>query len=189
LATQILNSLNSNIKKALAGYLNGAAPILCEDGTYRLNSEAGVVVDCARFDALAEHAHRVVRSGEVAAAEIACERALAAYAGNLHTRETNEYLLQFERLRARYLGLLALCAEWRAARGEWPEVMSLAYRILSEDECREDAHRYVMRGFAAQNQRCQALRQYQLCARLLRKEFDAAPELETQALYENLRNS
>jgi hypothetical protein len=39
------------------------------------------------------------------------------------------------------------------------------------------------------NQALQALRQYRLCETVLRAEFDAAPELSTTALYDQLRQA
>ena len=46
----------------------GAAVILHEDGYYRLNMEAGVSVDVARFDAWADTGDQQVRDGELARA-------------------------------------------------------------------------------------------------------------------------
>ncbi len=188
LAAQNLNSLNSNLKKALGKHIGGAAPVIAEDGTYRLNAEAGIVTDIALFDRLADRAACAIRSGDAHAAKAACERAFAVYRGNLHSRETNDYLMQFERLRTRFLTLLAWSANWHAERAEWSEALRLAYRMLSEDECREDAHRIVMHGLSAQGQRSQALRQFKLCAELLRNEFDAPPEPATLSLYDRLRS-
>jgi DNA-binding SARP family transcriptional activator len=188
LAAQSLNSLNCNLKKTLGPYIDGQHPIIAEDGTYRLNSEAGVTTDIAHFDALADRAERAQRSGDIPASRDACEQALAVYRGNLHTRESNDALMQFERLRTRHLSLLAWAAAWHADRTQWCDASQLAYRMLAEDECREDAHRILMRALSAQGQRTQALRQYQLCGELLRKAFDAPPEPATTLLFEQLRS-
>jgi DNA-binding SARP family transcriptional activator len=187
LAAQNLNSLNSNLKKSLGKYLDGQPPVIAEDGTYRLNIEAGIDIDIACFDALSDNAEHAMRAG-TPAARVLIDQALAVYRGNLHTRETSDALMQFERLRTRFLGLLAWAAAWHAESAEWCEATRLAYRMLAEDECREDAHRILMRALAAQGQRTQALRQFQLCAELLRKAFDAQPEQASQLLYERLRS-
>jgi DNA-binding SARP family transcriptional activator len=188
LASQSLNSLNSNLKKALGRLIEGQHPVIAEDGTYRLNIEAGILTDIALFDALADRAERAIRSGDSQAAHSAVEQALAVYRGNLHTRESSDALMQFERLRTRFLGLLAWSAAWHAERAEWCDATRCAYRMLAEDECREDAHRTLMLALAAQGQRSQALRQFQLCNDLLRKAFDAPPEPATLLLYDRLRS-
>jgi len=52
----------------------------------------------------------------------------------------------------------------------------------------EEAHRELMRAYAADYQRAAALQQYQACARILCEEFEAEPEPETQALYRAMLN-
>ena len=44
------------------------------------------------------------------------------------------------------------------------------------DHGREDVHRVVMRCYVRRGERAAALRHYQVCAHILRAEFDAAPE-------------
>ena len=51
----------------------------------------------------------------------------------------------------------------------------------------EDAHRLAMLSYLKSGQRAQALRQYRLCERILRAEFDAEPEAATRLLFDQLR--
>ncbi len=53
----------------------------------------------------------------------------------------------------------------------------------------EDAHREMMRVYAADHQRSAALQQYQECAHILREEFETEPEPETQELYRAILNN
>ena len=60
--------------------------------------------------------------------------------------------------------------------------------MLAEDDCREDAHRRLMRCYSRQGQRNLALRQYHLCAETLARVLDVSPMQETVALYNDIRN-
>jgi DNA-binding SARP family transcriptional activator len=46
-----------------------------------------------------------------------------------------------------------------------------------------------MRCLVSRGERAQALRQYRLCEGILRAEFNAEPEAETEALYEQIRRA
>jgi DNA-binding SARP family transcriptional activator len=70
---------------------------------------------------------------------------------------------------------------------EYPAALAYALRLIACDPCREDAHRVVMRARVRQGERAQALRQYRLCERVLREEFDARPEALTTELFERIR--
>jgi predicted ATPase len=51
----------------------------------------------------------------------------------------------------------------------------------------EPAHCLLMRLYAQSGQRTAALRQYEICVQVLQNELGAAPQLETTALYEQIR--
>jgi DNA-binding SARP family transcriptional activator len=63
---------------------------------------------------------------------------------------------------------------------------SIASRLLALDPLREDVHRTLMRLYARQGRRDAALRQYQTCVELLRRELGVEPEQETQRLYQEV---
>jgi DNA-binding SARP family transcriptional activator len=60
-------------------------------------------------------------------------------------------------------------------------------RLVALDHLREDAHRRVMRLLRDNGDRAGALRQYQTCADLLKKELQVEPDTATKALYEEIR--
>lgn len=62
----------------------GAAPILHDNGDYRLNIEAGVGVDVLCFDAAVEAGHREARGGNPDAAASLFRRAVGWYSGDLY---------------------------------------------------------------------------------------------------------
>jgi DNA-binding SARP family transcriptional activator len=96
-------------------------------------------------------------------------------------------LIERERLRARYLTLLMQLAGTAYKTQRYRRSLTYAQRLLSHDPWREDAHRHVMRCYVRLGERIQAFRQYQLCQELLQQEFDAAPEQDTVALFDQIR--
>lgn len=189
LAGQSLNSLIYSLHKLLGAALGGASPVLHEDGAYGLNGDAGVTVDIGLFHALAAAGDEHARRGHPAAAAHSYARAAALYRGDLCGGEDWRDAIERERLRATFLNLLALLAEYRYAECDYTGSLDVGLRLLALDPCREDAHRQVMRCHARRGQRAQALRQYRLCEAVLRMEFDAAPEPATTALFDQIRLS
>jgi len=186
LSGQALNSLLHSLRKLLGPALAGASPVLCVQGAYQLNLAAGVGIDFDRFDELADAGDEQARS-DIARAVATYERAINLYSGDLHAGDHQPAIVERERLRARYLTLLARSASFYYEEHDIESCLHLALRLLEHDPCREDAYRLVMRCHVLRGERAQALRQYRLCEQMLRGEFDAAPEAATSALYEQIR--
>jgi len=74
---------------------------------------------------------------------------------------------------------------YRAA--DYTLCLEYAWRLLSSDPCREDAHRMIMRCYVRFGQRAEALHHYRVCESILRAEFDTVPEPATTALFEQIR--
>ena len=183
LAGQSLNSLIYSLNKLLGG----APPVLHADGCYRLNAEAGVQVDLACFEALVREGDRRQRANDLAGAAEAYRSAARLYRGDLWACPDAQVIVERERLRADHLTLLARLAEYHYAQSDYATCLDYARRLLAGDSCREDAHRLIMRCCVRSGERAQALRQYRLCADILRAEFDTDPEATTTALYEQVR--
>ncbi len=187
LANQSLNSIVYSLRKLLADAIAGEAPVLCEDGYYRLNTEAGVRVDMACFERMADTGDEQARAGDLASATASYTRAIRHYYGDLSVAADVPSLIERERLRSRYLTLLARLADYYLREGEHDTCLDYAGQLLAGDPCREDAQRLVMHCYMRRGERAQALRQYRLCQAILRTEFDAVPEPATTALYDQIR--
>jgi DNA-binding SARP family transcriptional activator len=191
---QSLHSLVHSLHKLIGDALGGARPILYDEGYYRLNIEAGIAVDVAIFDALADAGDQQYQLGNVTIAVANYGRAVELYRGDLwvHAGDANadmQALLEGERLRARYLTLLARLSDYHYAARDYASCLSYAWSLLSRDPWREDAHRLVMHCHVRQGERAEALRHYQLCERILRTELGAAPETATRELFERIRSN
>jgi DNA-binding SARP family transcriptional activator len=123
----------------------------------------------------------------------ALESAVALYRGDLLVGLSTEApgfeeWLMSERERLRELaieGFARLLAHQRAV-GATEAAVQLALRLLALDPLQEAVHRTLMRLYAQLGRRDAALRQYQECVEILRRELAVEPEAETKALYREI---
>lgn len=156
--------------------------ILEDDGqTIRFNQEA-VSVDAEEFeDLLAAPSITTIR------------KAVELYRGNLlenfsaGIRAFDDWLaerrLDFWRAALAMFGNL-LATQIRA--GWWEEAVDTAGRLLSLDPSQEVVHRTLMRLQLEQGRADSALRRYQECADVLRREYNREPSAETERLREEI---
>jgi DNA-binding SARP family transcriptional activator len=187
LARQSLNSLLHALRALVRAQLGDAAPVLKVGGFYRLNLEAGVGVDVMRFDDLADTGDRHRRLGDESGAARLYARAVEIYRGDLSCLTDIHAVVERERLRSRYMELLARLGDYHFAEGDPTATLSHVLQVLKVDPCREDAHRLAMRSYVRLGQRAQALRQYRVCEIAVRGEFDTEPEPATTLLFEQVR--
>ncbi len=124
----------------------------------------------------------------------ALERAAALYQGDL-LEDLNVRSEEFDawvgaaraRLRDLAVDVLGRLAALRAEVGETEAAIATAQKLLAMDVAYEPAHRLLMRLYAGSGRRAAALRQYQVCEEVLRRELDAEPEPETVRLYDEVR--
>jgi TolB-like protein/Tfp pilus assembly protein PilF len=170
----------SSIRKALNG--DGAA-YLVTDGDQISLAGQDIDLDVASFE------HLVAK-----ATPDALKHAAALYKGDLLDgfslkEESFEAWARAERERLRRLAsdaltkLIAHCDEV----GDTERCVETAARLLTLDPLREAAHRILMRAYAAQGRQASALKQFEACRDILRRELGVEPEPETIALYRELR--
>ena len=170
------------LRRALPGRMVGS--IRLDDETLALEP-AAVDVDVSAFERLATKS-----------APDTLAQAAAIYQGDLlqglPVREGpfEDWLMaERERLRELALEILArLLAQQRAA-GETELALQTALRLLSLDPLLETVHRTIMRLYEALGRRNSALRQYQMCVSVLRRELGVEPEVETTRLYQDILRS
>jgi DNA-binding SARP family transcriptional activator len=163
---------------------SGAELLHLEDEVLGLSSARGVQVDVDVFEALA----RKALAGEPPnPAEV--RRALAHYGGDLLPTDLYEEWTQRRRdaLRETFLDLLRHLGDAHLAAGRGAEAGDAYRQILKADPIREEAHRGLMRVFAAEGSVGRLARQLERCRESLAKELGVGPSPETLALYETLR--
>lgn len=187
LARNSLHNLVHHLNRLLGPALQDAGAVLHEDGYYRLNGAAGIGVDLVYFDRLVADGDQQLQAGDTAAAFHSYDRATQLYRDDMQLAGDAQTIMERERLRARYLTLLAQLAEYHYQKGAYSEALAYLWRLLARDPYREDAHRLVMRCYVRRGERAAALHHYQICVDVLRAEFDAPPEDATIALFNQIR--
>ncbi len=87
---------------------------------------------------------------------------------------------------AGYLEALTEMALARKAEDRPEHALGLFLRAITEDPRREDLHREVMQIYADLGRRSEAAAHYQQLEQELKKDYNAEPEPETQALYDEI---
>jgi DNA-binding SARP family transcriptional activator len=97
----------------------------------------------------------------------------------------------FERERLRRLLFAALDRLMAHATlpDESEQAIAAGQHLLSRDPVREETHRTLMGVYARLGDRASALRQFELCCQVLRRELDVGPMTETVALYHQILHS
>jgi DNA-binding SARP family transcriptional activator/TolB-like protein len=95
--------------------------------------------------------------------------------------------LQRARLREALEGFLVGALRRKLTGDELAAARRIADALVALDPAHEEAHRALMHARARSGDVVGAVRQYQLCARMLQRELDAAPAPETEALLREIR--
>jgi adenylate cyclase len=146
--------------------------------------------DTAAFDRAAVHSDAEDFARLAAAGEL--EQAAALYRGdlldgvNLPDAGFADWLL-VERTRLHDLAVGVLTRLLDTQSGD--AAIATAQRLLQFDPAREETHRALMQLYAVQGNRCQALRQYQLCRDSLQRDLGVKPEPETERLFKEIQSS
>ena len=173
------HSLRQALATIRAGLAPAMTPVLGEHGDQVALDSVAADVDVARFE-------RLLQDGSMEA----LDRGSALYRGELAeglavSEPAFEEWLVSERVRLRELAVdglnRLLNLQMRAARVEG--AIQTAVRLLALDPLQEPVHRTLMRLYATQGRRGAALRQYQACLAVIRKELGVEPEADTRALY------
>ena len=154
----------------------GCGYILCKNQIYHLNPEVVIQTDVDEF-------LQCYQAGRQAGEERTglYEKACRLYAGPFLTEDmyADWSFLQREQLRQAYLAMCGVLAEHYLAINRYEDAAKWATAILKENRCEEAAHRQLIRIYAAQGRRSEALQQYQRCERVLREELGVQPLPET----------
>lgn len=109
---------------------------------------------------------------------------------HVHNAFAYESWLQSERNRLRELALDALCqlANRADAQSNLEEAINYARRALLMEPWREEFHRKLIGYYAKIGERSAALAQYEACRLALAEELAVEPSVETNALYDRIRD-
>jgi predicted ATPase/DNA-binding SARP family transcriptional activator len=137
-------------------------------------------------------AHADVLAFDVATAHgdaVALERAVKLYRGPLLEGCAEEWVLQERQIREQaYLTALETLATHTIERGDLGAAERHLQQVVAVEPLRESAQRALMQALAARGSYAAATQVYRELRLRLHRELNAAPDPETQALYQQLRS-
>ena len=177
------------LQRALDAACHPITPLLRTDAdSIEIDPALAIWLDVEQF----EHAYtatRQITGAELspAAAELLCQ-AVQLYQGDLLEGWYQDWCIaERERFQQMYLAMLdklIACAEQHGDHALGIHYSELSLRC---DPARERTHRRLMRLHCMAGNRTAALRQYESCVDLLRRELGVEPAKSTHALYEQIR--
>jgi DNA-binding SARP family transcriptional activator/TolB-like protein/Tfp pilus assembly protein PilF len=93
-----------------------------------------------------------------------------------------------DRIASFVLDILSRLADRCGAEGDAAGAVLAVERMVALDPLREDIHRRLMMAYGAAGRRTDAIRQYNACVEMLRRDLDVSPEAETVALFQRIRD-
>jgi len=179
-ASALRCSLNRNVVNE-----TGGGYILCKNQVYQLNPAVQLHCDVDEFLALYTAGQK---SSDAMTRAAYYERACKLYSGPFLIEDVYAEWSYFRReeLVKNYVIMCDKLAAYHLQGQRYEATAKWASAILQIDCCDEEAHRQLIRAYAAQGRRSEAIRQYQQCQRLLNKELGMQPAPETQKLLQML---
>jgi predicted ATPase/DNA-binding SARP family transcriptional activator len=152
-------------------------------------------IDVSDYRALIWEARALDDRGDPAGRMDRLERAAELYRGEFlggfYLKDSPGFedwqLAEAESLRSEQALLLRTLADAHERRGDLSRAIEHARRLLALDALDESAHRALMRLYARDGRRSMAIRQYESCARTLKRELDEAPEKDTRDLLDAVK--
>ena len=157
-----------------------------------LNEVADIRLDVSKFESCLDEAHRK--------SEISLRAALLTDSVKLYR---NHFLTGFslkdahpfndwafaksEELRHQLGRALVMLSNDLCTLGQAEQAIPYARRLITLDPLDESSHRQLMQVYIQAGQHSAALKQYQACEQLLRKELGVDPQPETRELYKKIR--
>ena len=170
----------------------GEGWLIAEREFVRLNEDARIDLDIARFlDLIA----RARPEEDLALRVPPLSDAVKLYRNHFLTGFSlkdaypfNEWaFVESEELRRALADALMMLVESHCALKQADLAIPYARRLITLDPLNESAHRQLMEVYLQAGQHSAALKQYQTCEQILRKELNLDPQLETRALYKRIR--
>lgn len=175
-----LRNLLHRLRRAIPA---GIQFLIVDETHLRWSSDNSFSLDVLEFeDAIlqAESAQKSERTGLLA-------RAVQLYGGDLLPECYSDWLLaERERLRQSFLSVLEMLADLYEDQRIYTKAIQAIHNLLRQDPLNENGYARLMRLYALEGNRGQALHVYHTCAEVLSREFGVAPSPAVRTLYEQL---
>jgi two-component SAPR family response regulator len=188
-ARQNFYSALSHIRRAFEPSLPAEEKIIvARKRFYRINPKIAFTVDVAQFDKLWDTANQLQKTGHQDEAITSFERAETLYQGSFLEGYYDDWAIAIrEEYERRYHTVLSFLMNRFVELKRYHVVQDYAQRLLAVDPCSQDAHLNLMQAYVALGRPEQAVRQYDLCCKVLKDELNLSPSAELSNLYLSLR--
>lgn len=186
-----------NLRKTLGDHQADPPFFLVTSQTIQFNQVSDYSLDVTEFAALLSHTrqHQHEAIDRCTACAAALQTTAALYQGRFldgfSLPDSEEFeawcLLKQEWLQRQMLEALEYLASYSEWQQDYRTACSWAWRQREIDPLQEPAYRRLMRVLWLDGQRSQAIQQYEQCRDLLLAELGVAPDAETLALYEQIK--
>lgn len=180
-ARQSLRQTLSSLRKELA-HLSADRKILVEEGDFLSLDPSLVTVDVAEFE-------KLVASNN----DDALAKAVAMYRGDflegfeLDEEKFDQWVLaERDRLHRMALRAHGQLVESQTRRGAVDEAIATAHQSLRIDPLQESVHRTLMRLYMESGDLVNALQQYDVLAKTLKRELQVEPDADTRRLFQQI---
>jgi DNA-binding SARP family transcriptional activator len=149
--------------------------------------DAPFSLDVAEFENLRLS---VEQMGNTAQAKAALEKALSLYQGDLLPSCYDDWISpERERLHRRFIETMERLVQVLEDRRDYQAAIDYTQELLRFDLLHEAVYRRLMHLYALTGDRANALRVYQECAAVLRRELEVEPDAATRAVYERIKSA
>lgn len=162
--------------------------LLVEPDWIQVNDGCDLELDVMRFERAFERSHGTAGRELDEQQAGALQAAVELYKGDLLEGWYQEWcLFERQRLQRMYIIMLDKLVDYGEANEDYESAIIYGMRILKLDQARERTHRCLMRIYYEAGDRTEALRQYERCLEILKKELDVGPSAQTVALYHQIQ--
>ncbi len=161
--------------------------IVFRDGAYSLNPELAYSIDTEEFEKAIAEAEKAKREKNTEVLREHLETAHALYRGEFMAGVYEDWAEEKRHYFAeQYSRVLNGLAKLAFAEKKWSNAQKFANEILQIDPFREDAHRLIMKVFAAQGKQAKVKEQFETLQDYLKKELGVTPAPETRRVFQEL---
>jgi len=161
-----------------------------EHSNLQWRHDAPFTLDVMAFEQAIMHAETAERTGDEAGALAAFQSAIHLYSDDLLAKVYEDWVLHMrQRLADQFVYALERTSALLKKRGDYPQAIRYAQRLLQYDPLHETPYRQLMEIHAQNGDHANVKRVYQTCATLLQRELDVAPSPLTQRLYQTIIQS
>lgn len=185
-ARRSLHTALCQVRQTLEPYVEDTDPeiIAHEKEFYFLNHSARIWIDVKEFWMHAQEGIRALKEGRIPEGVASLQQAESLYSGDLLEGYISEWVdLDRMSFRDKYQEALSTLLRHFYDSAQYEVSLDYAKKLLAVDNCHEKAHFYLIKCHMGMGNKVDAMRAYQSCVDILKKELDLSPPPEIESLY------